>query len=213
MSVTRKEQLISGVLKRVLARTTLVVVLAAAIRAGAAPVDDYTRVRRLADAGATEAALASVETLQPKAPRAPGWAAWESLRCELLARLGRHVDLLARASTIPVESDASLATCLVEGARSAIAQNDPMAARALAARLLWQRNATPAQAQTARVSVIESYIAERRGEDAFRSMLRYQQDYQPLERPIAERFAEALLDLGQDRDALNWLDRSNDVTG
>jgi hypothetical protein len=87
-----------------------------------------------------------------------------------------------------------------------------MAARALAARLLWQRNATPAQAQTARVSVIESYIAERRGEDAFRSMLRYQQDYQPLERPIAERFAEALLDLGQDRDALNWLDRSNDVT-
>jgi hypothetical protein len=42
-------------------------------------------------------------------------------------------------------------------------------------------------------------------------MLRFQQDYQPLERPVTERFAEALIDLGHESDALNWL-RPDDIT-
>ena len=40
---------------------------------------------------------------------------------------------------------------------------------------------------------------------AFRSMLRYQQDYRPLERGVAERFVAALLDLGMDQEGVNWL--------
>jgi hypothetical protein len=210
-TIARVRSSASGILKKILG-SSAVVILVAATTANAATMDDFARVRRFADAGATEAALATVETLQPKEPQTPGWPAWERLRCELLARLGRHADLLARASAISVDSDTALTTCLLEGARSALVQNDPGGSRALAARLLWQRNPTAAQAQAARLAVIESYVAERRGEDAFRSMLRYQQDYQPLERAVGERFAQALLDLGQDRDALNWLDRSNEIT-
>jgi hypothetical protein len=36
-------------------------------------------------------------------------------------------------------------------------------------------------------------------------MLRFQQDYRPLDRETAERFADALLDLGHDTEALNWI--------
>ena len=53
-------------------------------------------------------------------------------------------------------------------------------------------------------------FAEKRGEDAYRSMLRFQQDYQPLERTVTRRFAEALLDLGLDRIQRAFHDLQND---
>src|SRR6185436_6583902 len=81
-----------------------------------------------------------------------------------------------------------------------------------AARLLWQANPTGEEAKAARLAVIESYVAERRGDDAFRSMLRFQQDYQPLERAVADRFAESMLDLNLDREALNWLSATDEVS-
>jgi len=36
-------------------------------------------------------------------------------------------------------------------------------------------------------------------------MLRFDQDYRPLGRDVAERFVERLLDLGLEREAVNWL--------
>ena len=187
-------------------RLLLTLLLACAVRVQAAAPDDTAAVRRLIDAGAVEVALARIEALQPREVVAASWAEWEGLRCEVLSRLRRHAELLARLNTLPAGAGvAPLNACFLHASRAALGQNDPQLSRALAARLLWQRTATPSEAKAVRSMVIESYISERRGEDAFRSMLRFQQDYQPLDRSVAERFAEALLDLGQDREALNWL--------
>ncbi|HEY0338383.1 MAG TPA: hypothetical protein VGC70_13660 [Burkholderiales bacterium] len=188
-------------------------VLAAIGTARAASVEDSSAVRRLMDAGAAEVALMRIDTLQPQDVVTANWAEWEGLRCEVLARLRRHAQLLARVNALPPTAMAApLTACFVEAARAALLQNDPRLARTRAAAVLWQRSATPAQAKAVRAVVIESYVAERRGEDAFRSMLRFHQDYQPLDRALADRFAEALLDLGQEREALNWLGRADEVS-
>ena len=188
-------------------------ILTLALGAHAAGPEDPTSARAMLSAGAVELALARVEALQPKEAGAPGWADWEGLRCDILARLNRHAALLARVQALPPEPAApALGGCFVAAAQAAVTLNNADAARAHAARVLWQRGASPGEARSARLAVIESYVSERRGEDAFRSMLRFQQDYQPLDRAIADRFAEALLDIGLDRDALNWLGRTDQTS-
>ena len=195
------------------ARRALIALAVLAPPALGAVAEAPEAVRRMAGAGAVELALTRIEAMQPREATSPGWAEWEGLRCEVLARLGRRDALLARVKALPSESHtASLNPCLAEAARATLAQNEPAIARAHAAKLIWQANATSEEAKAARLTVIESYVAERRGDDAFRSMLRYQQDYQPLERATAERFAEAMLDLNLDREALNWLSASDEVS-
>ncbi|HYH42823.1 MAG TPA: hypothetical protein VD867_12655 [Burkholderiales bacterium] len=172
----------------------------------AAPLEDPTSVRAMLSSGAHELALAQVEALQPRVSSGPRWAEWEGLRCEALARLGRRDALLARASALAAERYAApLNPCLVEAARAALAQADPQAARSYAAKLLWQADASAAESRAARLVVIDSYLEERRGDDAFSSMLRFEQDYRPLDRETSERFAQRLLDLERDVDALHWI--------
>lgn len=180
---------------------------------GVHAAEDPTSTRVILNAGAVELALARVDAFQPGNIDAPRWAEWEGLRCEILARLNRHAELLTRIGKLSPEPLApALGVCFVLAAQAAVALNNPHAARAHAARVLWQRNPSSAEVRAVRLAVIESYVTERRGEDAFRSMLRFAQDYQPLDRAIAERFAEALLDLGLDRDALNWLNRTDQTS-
>jgi len=177
-----------------------------AVSAFAAVAEDPVSVRALLDAGARELALARIDASQPRDIAAPRWAEWESLRCEALGRLNRRDALLDRVKTIPKERlSASLNTCFIEAARAALGRNDAEAARTYAATVLWQTTASPADVRAARLAVIDSYLVERRGQDAFRSMLRFQQDYQPVDAAVAERFAQGLLDLGLDTEALNWV--------
>ncbi|HEV7393640.1 MAG TPA: hypothetical protein VGO08_18510 [Burkholderiales bacterium] len=180
--------------------------------ARAAALEDTVDARRMLDAGAVELALTRIEALQPPDRATAAWAEWEGLRCEGLARLNRLADLLQRADALPPAAGGPLTRCFVEAARAAIVQSNPQIARKHLAHVLWQTSATPAEVKAARAIVIESFIVERRGEEAFRSMLRYQQDYQPLDRAVADRFADALLDLAQERDAVNWLGRTDEVT-
>jgi len=199
--------------KHVLRRFILVVAAACASPVFAAAPDPPTAVRAMLSAGARELALAQVEALQPRDPTAPRWEEWEGLRCEVLARLNRRDALLARASALAPERMAPpLHPCLAEAANAALAKDDARGARTYAAKLLWQPKTAAPEAKAVRLTVIESYLAERRGDDAFSSMLRFQQDYRPLDPRVAERFAEGLLDLGHDADALNWLPPSGDVT-
>jgi hypothetical protein len=180
----------------------------------AAAAEDATAVRAMLNAGAAELALARIDALQPLDRSAPPrWAEWETLRCEVLARLNRFDAVLERVHALPPDAPVVVfGPCFAAAAQAALARNDAVAARGYAARALWQREAPPAEAKALRLAVIESYIAEKRGDDAFRSMLRFQQDYQPLDRAVADRFAEALLDLGRERDALNWLGRADQAT-
>lgn len=162
--------------------------------------------RRAAAAGYARLALEQVVRHQPQDAAAPLWNDWEALRCRLSAELDRHQVLLAR---VPEWTDAMPAAprteCLAAAARSAAATGAGALARELAGRALWSGAASSETLRLLRLTVIDSYVADRRGDDALGSMLRYQQDYRPLDRAVATRFVEALLDLGREKDAVNWL--------
>lgn len=179
----------------------------------AAVAEDPLAVRAMINAGAVELALSRIEALQPRDMAAAQWPEWEGLRCEALARLKRFDTVFARANALPGSSTSpALHACYVAAAQAAVAMNEPAAARAHAAQLLWQRKASEAETREVRLAVIDSYLLEKRGDEAFRSMLRFHQDYQPLDRAIGDRFAAGLLDLGLDREALNWLGRTDQVS-
>lgn len=101
---------------------------------------------------------------------------------------------------------------LLSDMRSTIAAGKPAAARAQAARLLWQLGPNPDEALAARLVVIDSYLAEGQGETAFRAMLRFDQDYRPLDRAVAGHFVARLLDLGLPKEAVNWLAAIDDAS-
>jgi hypothetical protein len=170
------------------------------------PAAALETARELTASGASRLALARVEQLQPRDPGAARWAEWEALRMRLLVGLKLNDEALKRAAGLPANMPpAALRQCLLDAGRAALATGRGEAARAYTARVLWQLQATPEEARAARLLVIESHLAERQGDTAYRAMLRYQQDYRPLERGVAGRFVEALLDLGMDQEAVNWL--------
>lgn len=180
--------------------------------ASAGAASGLETARSLAASGAPHLALARVEQLQPRDSGAPRWAEWEALRLDLLVELKRHAEALERAAALPKElPQPQLRQSVLAATRAAVAAGQGARARALAARLLWQLEPMPEEARAARLLVIESYLAERQGETAFRAMLRFDQDYRPLERDVAERFVGALLDLGLDREAINWLAALDDA--
>jgi hypothetical protein len=177
------------------------------------PARGVETARELAASGAARLALARVEQLQPPDSGAPRWGEWEALRLGLLVRLKQYDEALARAAALPPKLPAAeLRQCLLESARAAVAAGKAPEARAYAGRLMWQLEATAAEARTARLLVIESHILERQADTAFRSMLRFEQDYRPLDAAVAERFVEALLDLKHDRQAVNWLARLDEAS-
>ena len=172
------------------------------------PAQALETARELAASGAARLALARVEQLQPRDSAAARWGEWEALRLNLLVRLKQNEEALKRAAALPAKLPAAeLRLCLLEGARAAVAAGKGPEARDYAARVLWQLDAKTAEARAARLLAIESQVLEQQGETTFRSMLRFEQDYRPLDAAVAERFVEALLDLQQDRHAVNWLAR------
>jgi hypothetical protein len=181
---------------------------ALAVAQPAAPAAaDLEATRALVREGARELALTRIEALQPADNAAARWAEWENLRCEVLSALGRHEELLKHAGALPPRTqDRQFRACLAGAARSALATGDPALARAYLARLFWRTEAPAAAADTreARLMVIESYLAEQQPDDAYRLMLRYQQDYAPLGEAAAVRFTDALLAAGREKDAINW---------
>lgn len=162
--------------------------------------------RDLAATGAPHLALARIEQLQPRDANAPRWADWESLRLDLLVALKRNHEVLKRVAALPEDlPQPSLRRSLIAAARAAVAEGQGAVARTHAARLLWRLDGSADEVRAARLLVIESYVAEREGETAYRAMLRFEQDYRPLERAVAEHFVERLLDLGLGKEAVNWL--------
>jgi hypothetical protein len=173
--------------------------------------DALETARRLAAAGAPHLALNQIERAQPREPAAPRWADWEALRLRQLARLGRHRDLLARVGALPQNvPGAQWREALAFAARAAVAAQEGAAARRHAGRLLWQFGPSADELRELRLLVIESHVADGKGEDAFRSMLRFDQDYRPLDRRTAGRFSEALVELDMAREAVNWVSSLDD---
>lgn len=176
----------------------------AALHAAELP-DSLGVTQSLAQAGAVRLALQRVETLQPP-PGAPHWGDWERLRLQLLGSAGLHEQLLQRITALPPGADARLAADLrATAAQAALGLGRGAAARDLAQRALWAPGVAAVRVRELRLLVIRSLLLDRQAEDAYRSMLRFQQDYAPLDVATATDFVDGLLDVGLVKEAVNWL--------
>ncbi len=190
----------------------LLMLLSCGVHAQGVP-DAFEITQRFAESSAPDLALARVEQLQPAQVNAPRWADWEQLRCSLLARLERYDDLVKRASALPPgASDRVVRVCALQGARAALAGGDGATARNLLARVIWRQELPADEMRQARLLVIETYLTDEKPQDAYALMLRYQQDYKPVERETAARFVDALLAAGMEKEAVNWLAQLDDAS-
>jgi hypothetical protein len=199
----------SGTANRGGSRQRMRSVLAAALMLAAClPARGLETTRELLESGAARLALDRIERHQPREASDPRWSEWEMMRLRALAALARHRDVLSR-----VEAEASRFSererrlALELAARSALASGEPARARGYAARALWLSNPAQDEERALRMLVIESYLAEGNGNAAFLTMLRFGQDYHPVDSAAAARFVEGLLALDMAREAANWLSR------
>ncbi len=168
--------------------------------------DGLESTRNLAQAGAPQLALRRIESLQPADAAAPRWADWERLRLQLLANAGRNDELLMRATGWPAGlPELAGAELHAIAAEAALALGRGAAVRELSGRALWVPGISATLIRELRLLVIRSYVRESRADDAYRSMLRFQQDYQPLDVATATGFVNDLLDIGQVKEAVTWL--------
>jgi hypothetical protein len=195
-------------------RTVVLLALLMSLGARAQGVPDAFEItQRYADNSAPQLALARVEQLQPAASTAPRWADWEQLRCTLLSRLSRYQELTRRVAALPPGApDKVVRMCVLQGARAALANAQGVVARNFLARLIWRHDLSAEEMRQARLLVIETYLAEDQAQDAYALMLRYQQDYKPVDRETAARFVDALLAAGLEREAVNWFSQLDDAS-
>lgn len=188
---------------------------AAVISPPARAADELSAVRSIAEAGSVQLALQRVDALQPAvpaavsakpAPPAASWTEWERLRLQLLQSGGSHALLLQRVAAMPAGIDAAAAAGFhALAAGSAITLRRGVAARDHAARALWLPGVDAARLRELRLLVIRSLVADGQADDAYRSMLRFQQDYRPLDAATAAQFVDGLLDLKLVKEAVGWL--------
>lgn len=200
-------------LRHLITSLLLPAVFAVAHAAGAP--DDLDVTRSLAQSGAAQLALRRIDALQPRDAAAPSpggisfearWAEWESLRLQLLVRLNRNDEVLRRANALPPALPAAARAGLhVMAAQAALALGRTAVARDHAGRALWTPGINAGALRELRLLVIRSYVRDIRADDAYRSMLRFEQDYRPLDLTTATIFVDALLDLKMAREAVAWL--------
>jgi hypothetical protein len=183
----------------------------------AASVADTLQIaQQLNQAGAPQLALARVVRDQPAQPNSAAWYEWESLRLTLLSETQQPAEIVARAALYPKNAPRDfLQKALGHEAWAELALKHGAAARALLARLIWRFDLNPADQQWARRLVIRSYLVDHKAEDAYRAMLRYQQDFQPLPKDVAAEFAQGLLAQASATEAMTWLaelDPANPMT-
>lgn len=168
--------------------------------------DSLSLAQQLYQNGAPRLALARVLRDQPPVPDAPGWLEWESLRLTLLSQLGQPGELLQRVKLVPANAPKDfLQKAYGHGGWAHLERGEGTAARSYFARLLWRFPLSAADHQWARRLVIRSYLVEHKPDEAYRAMLRYQQDFAPLPKDVAAEFAQGLLDAGRASEAMTWL--------
>ncbi len=176
----------------------------------AAQAADVTKgldaTRSLAQAGAVQLALLRIDTLQPQDAAAPLWIEWETLRLQLLVQLDRNDEVLQRAGVLPSAVPAAVRAGLhAVAARAALALGRTAVVRDHAGRALWIPGINAGALRELRLLVIRSLVRDARADGAYSSMLRFEQDYRPLDVSTASGFVDALLDLGMTREAVAWL--------
>jgi len=182
----------------------------------ASAADSLPVAQALYQAGAPQLAYARVVRDQPERPEVAGWYDWESLRLTLLSDLHRPGEIIERAKRYPQNATREFQQkSLGHAAWAHLEMQQGVAARALLARLIWRFELNPADHQWARRLVVRSYLIEHKADEAYRAMLRYQQDFQPLPKEVAAEFTQGLLREERATEAMTWLaelDPSNPST-
>lgn len=184
------------------------VLLAAASAASSAQISRIEDVRAIAAAGAAELALERIERSQPAQSSGHGWAEWELARIDLLSRRQRHADVLARVQAhIAQVRDAALRAALLDrAAHAAVKLGRFTQARHLLVQAFVDGEKMSADDyRAARRTAIDAYLGEGQAEAAYLAMLRFRQDFSPLQAAETERFAAGLLAAGRADQAAQWL--------
>jgi len=168
--------------------------------------DSLQTALQLHQAGSPRLALARVERDQPPQPDPTAWYAWESLRLTLLSETQQAAAIMARAKHYPGNAPQDFQQkALGHQVWALLELKQSVAARLALARLLWQFELNPADHAWARRLVIRSYLQEHIPTEAYRAMLRYQQDFQPLPQEVSTEFVQGLLAEDAVTEATTWL--------
>ena len=168
--------------------------------------DSLSLAQQLSQAGALQLAYARVVRDQPEKSDVVAWYDWESLRLTLLSETHRPEEIIQRAKNYPLNAPRDFQQkSLGHAAWAHLEMQQGVAARALLARLIWRFELNPDDHQWARRLVIRSYLVEHKADEAYRAMLRYQQDFQPLPKVVAAEFAQGLLREEHATEAMTWL--------
>ena len=161
--------------------------------------------RQFEQAGVPDLALARVERDQPKQDDSE-WVQWEALRLSLLYEVKRPKELIQRVQSMPADLPQDLLQKAYGHAAWAYLQlGDGIQAKSTLARLLWQFDLSPKEQMTARRMLIDADVKAGQINDAYLAMLRYQQDYQPLDQATTAAFVEDLLNAGKTAEAATWI--------
>jgi hypothetical protein len=178
----------------------------------AAAADSFQTALQLYQAGSPRLALARVVRDQSPQPdpvaqlNPAAWYDWESLRLTLLSETQQAAEILARAKLYPNSAPRDFQQkALGHQVWALLELKQSVAARIALARLLWQFDLNPADHAWARRLVIRSYLLEHKPAEAYRAMLRYQQDFQPLPKEVATEFVQGLLAEDAVTEATTWL--------
>lgn len=172
----------------------------------AAAADSFQTALQLYRAGSPRLALARVLRDQPPQPDPATWYDWESLRLTLLSETQQAAEILARAKlyqgNVPRDFQQK---ALGHQVWALLELKQSVAARMALARLLWEFELNPADHAWARRLVIRSYLLEHKPDEAYRAMLRYQQDFQPLPKEVSTEFVQGLLAEDAVTEATTWM--------
>lgn len=177
-----------------------------ALAFAASAADSLSVTQQLYQAGASQLAYARVLRDQPEKADMAGWYDWESLRLTLLSATQRPSEIIERIGRYPAITPRDFQQKYLGHAAWAhleLQQGAP--ARAMLGRLIWLFELNPADHQWARRLVIRSYLIEHKADEAYRAMLRYQQDFRPLPKEVAAEFAQGLLREDRATEAMTWL--------
>lgn len=177
-----------------------------ACSAAVVAADSLSVAQQLYQAGSPQLAYARVLRDQPEKSEVAGWHEWESLRLSLLSETQRAAEIVERVKRYPANLPRDFQQkYLGHAAWAHLELQQGTAARALLARLIWQFELNPSDHQWARRLVIRSYLVEHKADEAYRAMLRYQQDFQPLPKEVAAEFAQGLMREARATEAMTWL--------
>lgn len=170
--------------------------------------EDLVQTHQIAKEVSLRLALSRIERLQPKLTSDTEWTDWEALRWQALRELKQPEMLLERLQAqeaIKVE-DASQALSWTYLAHTFNEKKQHPISQLAGLNAIWTTAVDPQALSSLRLQIVEAQLAQRMGDEAYRSMLRYQQDKVNLNKDEAANFAVGLFTIGQDKLAATWLD-------